>query len=420
MKDQDQSEINIKLFDPDIYIKYNPDIAKYFLTPANASIGKDALDKKLLNHYTKYGHQENRMHNKEQLKKVWITEDEIDNSFDYEFYLAEYPETIEFSSYLSQVSLRERLFNHYYQFGKIEGRYINKQQKYAYKIKTLNISKTIPQTSLKHLTNKLECISLLITDSEIQNGQYLQFIDRLVNSTTKKQIENIHFKIITNNINCCIETTALKTLFSNVDIISLNLNEEEDLYLKDTRKLEKTPKYGRKSGPNIMFYRAIEACKNYNTTLFLETDCFFRESWLQKLKDFIDCSNGFWISGALYDGLVPNSAGSALSTHINGGVGLYATGDETFRLFMNQSEIFLIEQIKGGLAVLAYDVGIKMYIDHITNANIKNSEDILIAKFINRQYVPNKIIGNFSTTRDTAITLEQIHNMYNYYIIHKK
>lgn len=417
---KDEPEIDIKLFDPDIYIKYNPDIAKHFLTPANASISKDLLDQKLLNHYTKYGYKENRLFNKEQLKKVWVSEDEIDNAFDHEFYLAEYPETIEFSAYLSQVSLRERLFNHYYQFGKIEGRYINQQQKYAYKIKTLNISKIIPQASLKHFTNNLECIALLVTDHEIQNGQYIELINRLIDHMTKEEAQNIHFNIIVNNISCCIETKILKTIFSNVNIINLNLTEEEDLYLKDTRKLEKIPTYGRKSGPNIMFYKAIEICKNYNTTLFLETDCFFRETWLQKLKNFINHSNGFWISGALYDGLVPNAAGSALSTHINGGVGLYATGNEACRLFMKQCEVFLIEQIKGGLAVLAYDVGIKMYIDHITNANIKNPEDILVSKFLNRQYLPNKIIGNFSTTKDTSITLEQVQSMYNYYIIHKK
>jgi len=417
---KDQPEINIELFDPDIYIRYNPDIAKHFLTPANASICKDLLDKKLLNQYIKYGHKENRLSNKEQLKKVWITEDEIDNAFDHEFYLAEYPETTGFSAHLSQISLRERLFNHYYQFGKIEGRYINQQQKYAYKMKTLNISKIIPQSSLKYFINNLECIALLVTDNEIQNGQYIELVNRLIGSTTQEETQKIHFKIIVNNINCCIETEALKTLFSNVDIIDLNLNEEEDLYLKDTRKLEKIPKYGRKSGPNIMFYRAIEVCKNYNTTLFLETDCFFRKPWLQKLKNFINHSNGFWISGALYDGLVPNAVGSALSTHINGGVGLYATGNETFRLLMSQCEVFLIEQIKGGLAVLAYDVGIKMYIDYITNTNTKNPEDILISKFINRQYLPNKIIGNFSTTKDRSIKLEQVQDMYNYYIIHKK
>jgi hypothetical protein len=205
-----------------------------------------------------------------------------------------------------------------------------------------------------------------------------------------------------------------------VEIINLNLSPEDDLYIRDNRKLENTPAHGRKSGPNVMFYRAMKTCKKYNTTLLLETDCFFRTSWLQKLKDFINHSNGFWISGAIYDGAVPTKAESELSTHINGGVGLYATGNEIFQLLLDKSELFLIEEIKNGLVGLAYDVSIKMYIDHIMNTNIAKNEDILVAKFINRQYLPNKIIGNFSTTKDTIISLEQISDAYNYYIIHKK
>jgi hypothetical protein len=318
-------------------------------------------------------------------------------------------------------SEKQRLFHHYYLYGKKEGRHKNQQQKYAYKIKTPNISKIIPRVSLKHFTNNLECIVLLVTDNEIQNGQYIELVNRLISNTTKEEIQKIHFKIIVNNIGCCVEIKALKTLFSNVEIIDLNLNAEEDLYLKDnTRKLEKIPKYGRKSGPNIMFYRAIGICKNYNTTLFLETDCFFRKKWLQNLKDFVNHSNGFWISGAIYDGFVPTKAESEISTHINGGVGLYATGNEIFQLFIDKSELFLIENIKNGSVELAYDISIKMYIDNIVNTNIANNEDILVAKFINRQYLPNKIIGNFSTIKDTSITLEQIQDMYNYYIIHKK
>lgn len=412
--------INIE-FDPDIYIKYNPDLEKFFLAP-NPSIDKETLNSKLLEHYTLKGQKENRIANKQQLNKVWISEDHIDDTFDHEFYATEYPDTLIFYAYWRSVSLRERLFNHYDKFGKTEGRYKNKQQKNIRKIEKLSISEIIPFSSLKHITNQLECVALLVTDSEIENGQYIEFINRLLNHTNKKEAKKIDFKVIINKIrdDNSIDINSLTELFRSVEIINFDLSSEEDLYIRDNRKLENTPAHGRKSGPNVMFYKAMKVCKKHNTTLLLETDCFFRTSWLQKLKEFINHSNGFWISGAIYDGVIPIKAESEISTHINGGVGLYATGNEIFQRFIDKSELFLIEEVKNGLVGLAYDVSIKTYINHIINTNISKNEDILVAKFINRQYLPNKIIGNFSTTKDASITLEQIQDMYNYYIIHKK
>ena len=117
---------------------------------------------------------------------------------------------------------------------------------------------------------------------------------------------------------------------------------------------------------------------------------------------------------------MPTKACSDISTHINGGVGLYATGNPLFRLFIATTEMFLLERINNGLVGLAYDMAIKMYIDHIINCNHNTNEEVLLGKFINRQYLPNKIIGNFSTPKDIFISLEQISNIYNYYIIHKK
>ena len=416
----EETVINIE-FDPGIYIKYNPDLEKCFLAP-NPSIDKQTLNSKLLEHYTLKGQKENRIANKQQLNKVWISEDDIDDAFDHEFYATEYPDTLIFYSYWSSVSLRERLFNHYHKFGKTEGRYKNKQQKNIRKIDKLSISEIVPFSSLKYFANHLECVALLVTDIEIEKGHYIEFINRLLNNTNKKESKRIDFKIIINKIrdNNSIDIGNLKELFRSVEIVNLNLSPEDDLYIRDDSKLENTPSHGRKSGPNVMFYRAMKICKQYNTTLLLETDCFFRTSWLQKLKDFINHSNGFWISGAIYDGAILTKAESEISTHINGGVGLYATGNETFQLFIDKSELFLIEEIKNGSVGLAYDVSIKTYINHIMNTNIAKNEDILVAKFINRQYLPNKIIGNFSTPKDTIISLEQISEAYNYYIIHKK
>jgi len=407
-------------FDADIYLRYNPDIAEFCRNMSTNSEPESIKEQAIL-HYTTYGYKEERTFSKQQLKGKWITEEDADSSFDHEFYASEYPDALEFCGNMQHISLREKLFNHYDKFGKTEGRYKNPKQKNRTSLQKINISDIIPLSSIVHTVNKLECISLLTTSNEIRNGQYEQFINRFMDSIKIKESQKLDFKIIINkNDGLKIKTERLRQLFRNVDIIYLNLEKEDDLYIKDNQKLEKTPTYGRKSGPNVMFYRGLDVCKSYNTTLFLETDCFFNPLWLTKLKKFIDHCNGFWISGAVYDGVVPVRAGSEISTHINGGVGLYATGNETFRLFMGYCESFLIEEISNGLAGLAYDTSIKQYIDSIINRSTTNKEDILVSKFIHRNYLPNKIIGNFSTTNDTYLNIEDINRIYNYSIIHKK
>ena len=407
-------------FDADIYLKYNPDIAE-FCRQASTNSDLQSIKDQALIHYALYGNKEQRIFSKQQLKGKWILEEDVDQTFDHEFYASEYPDALEFCSHMKHVSLKERLFNHYHKFGKIESRYKSAKQKNRTSAKKIRINEIIPLSSLTHSSNKLECISLLVADIEIENGQYSKFMNRFIQHIKKNESQKLDFKVIINKRNNHnIDIQYLQELFKNVDIIYLNLDPDDDLYVKDNVELNKVPPYGRKSGPNVMFYRALEICKSYNTTLFLETDCFFNPSWLSKLMKFINNCNGFWISGAVYDGVVPVKAGSEISTHINGGVGLYATGNETFQSFMKYCENFLVEEIANGLVGLAYDIGIKMYLDHITNTNFTNKEDILVCKFIHRHYLPNKIIGNFSTTNDNYLDIENINRIYNYYIIHKK
>jgi hypothetical protein len=180
------------------------------------------------------------------------------------------------------------------------------------------------------------------------------------------------------------------------------------------------PAYGTKSGPNLLFFKAIEACKKYNTTLLLETDCFFQKDWLTKIKNFVSHSNGFWISGAIYDGKVACKASSYMMTHINGGTALYATGNHNCQIFLRYAEQFMLKKIKEGMEGLAYDYCIKMFIDGNINNNSHTTENILLWKLVNRQYLPNKLIGNFSIESDRDLKIEDINKIYNYYIIHKK
>ena len=107
-----------------------------------------------------------------------------------------------------------------------------------------------------------------------------------------------------------------------------------------------------------------------------------------------------------------------MMTHINGGTALYATGNKNFQIFMDNAEEFIVNEIKN-MPYLAYDCGIKIFIDKNMD-KATEIKDILLWKLINRQYLPNKLIGNFSVDKDRDLKVEDIDRMCNYYIIHKK
>jgi hypothetical protein len=355
--------------------------------------------------------------------KIWITEDQIDNSFDHEFYASEYPDTLSYCKYLSNTSLKERLYNHYYKFGKKENRFKNIEEKGIKDIDNTSLLSHMSLTEMNFASNKLECICLLLTTKEILDGSYNSLINRIKENTRPEEARDIAFTILLNQETetSRLQIHILDSIFNNIDIINLKLSPEQDLYIKDSELiLDKIPEYGTKSGPNIMFFKAIELCQKYNTTLLLETDCFFKNDWLDKLKSFVLNSNSFWISGSIYDGIIPCKASSYMMTHINGGTALYATGNHNLQAFINFAKIFILKKIQDGMPDLAYDYGIKIFIDNNINSHIDKPEDILLWKFINRNYLPNKLIGNFSTSVDQHLSIEQIQRLYNYYIIHKK
>jgi hypothetical protein len=401
-------------FDWQFYIEKNSDLAK-----AGIDNKKSAMA-----HYLIYGQYEQRIMSKNQLNQLGSSILETDKDFDENFYSEEYPDVKTYFQHLAHIPIRERLFDHYNKFGKIESRFKNKKEKLKQGIDNTSLSSKISIKDFTHKSNKLECICLLLSDRNVSSGDYSLFIKRLLKSTSKKETKNIQFIIVTNKNIPKVElhTTELTSIFSKeVQIVNLDLSPEEDIYFKKTEDNSiKIPPYGAKSGPNILFFRAIKECNKYNTTLCLETDCFFKPQWLPNIIKFVSCSNGFWISGAIYDGKIACKASSCMMTHINGGTSLYATGNNNFQIFLDYAENFVIKRIQEGMPGLAYDYGIKMFIDSNIDNHAHNSQDILLWKLISRQYLPNKLIGNFSIESDRDLKLADIDRIYNYYIIHKK
>lgn len=396
-------------FDYSLYLEYNPDLTE-------KGINNEDLAKK---HYLLFGINENRVYKKQSLVK-----NKIDIDFDPVFYLSEYPDVAEYYKYALYIPQEEKLFHHYLNYGKKEGRFKNKIEQEQSLIDTNHkILNFISTEELICPENELECICLLTTEKEINNGKYSNFINHLISTTKISPIsKKIDFKIILNKgkHNRMIGLISLKKIFGNVEIINLNLSKKEDIYLDSIKDSETLPPYGLKSGPNHTFLKTISMHKQYNTILLLETDCLLGENWIDKLYHYTKYSNGFLISGATYDGLVFAKSGSAMLNHINGGTGLYATGNKILQNTITFLSEFLIQQISYNMPGLAYDYALKLLIDHNINHTYNNSKEREVWQFINRNYLPCKLIINCSTDTYNDIYVNNLQKKYNYSILHIK
>lgn len=357
----------------------------------------------------------------------WIVD--VDEEFDEKFYSDEYPDLLQYWFPWSKengFSERKRLFHHYYLHGKKEGRFCNQEKKDIIdeKIKKplVNLNELVSEIDLDSICffkNKLECIFLNMTSKEAV--EYEIFVDRLVQNTNINFSKDIDFKIIINNSKLIPSLEKIEKLFKSVELINLNLTKEEDIYIApENEKMyfgenkKEAPPYGTKSGPNLMFLKTMRILKSYNSCLMLETDCFFSKDWLEKIISYVDNANGFLISGSIYDGDIFTRSNSANLNHLNG-VALYATGSTLFQFIIDHFEQFLKNHVNI-MPNIAYDFGIKIFIDK----NIDSFSNHFFWKFINRNYVSNKYIFNYSPPKDSFLDEEKIMKKYNYAILHKK
>jgi hypothetical protein len=399
-----------KNFDYLSYLKLNPDLAANGILSRNAAI----------NHYLVIGRNENRLYNNTNIvNNIDLTEY---NSFDENFYLSEYPDVGSYFQNAINVPLKQKLFHHYHNYGKNEGRFKNQSQQNSSLAEIDNIiNDNIYQLKLSNPTNKLEAVCLLTTAKEIRDGRYSKFISHLIKQTHNSSIsQNIVFNIVTNRNIKVPYISKLQTLFKKVNIVNLKLKPEEDIYIHSA-KTQHIPLYGFKSGPNITFFKTIQYCYHkYDTCLFLETDCKLSENWLKKIFNYVCHSNGFLISGATYDGNVFVKAGSAMLSHINGGTAIYSTNNAILQQLCQYLSEFIVIQTQQNMPGLAYDYALKLLIDYQIN-NIKHdNKKMQFWKFINRNYVSTKLIVNYCLSQDSAIDNQDIIKLYNPAILHQK
>jgi hypothetical protein len=288
-----------------------------------------------------------------------------------------------------------------------------------FKTQKLKITYFLKKKHILFIKNKLECVCLLLSYQELDSIYYNNIIEYIQQNTKKT---DIHFKIlINNNSNLISHKTIdiLKTIFLDVEIIDLQLSSNEDIYLKESSVTHNIdlPKLGFKHGPNTVFFEAVKRLSKYNTTLLLESDCILSKNWLEAIVTYVDNSNGFLISGAVYDGMI--NMEKNMRNHINGGTSLIATGNKNFQQLMKFLYYWMTQQIEKD-NYLAYDYALKqMILENVDNINLSKTEKI-IWNFINRNYVSNNLTFNVSTKSDSIIDPIYMKQLYNFAILHTK
>jgi hypothetical protein len=286
----------------------------------------------------------------------------------------------------------------------------------------IDIKEYLQFNNLQYYHNNLEAIVLLMTGKEIEDGQCLYFIQKLLQSLKNNEANKLFAKlldfkiIITKHNDLLIRyKEQLEQYFKNISIIRIDIPQQYDFYDDYTETSDL--RYGYKSGPNYCFFKAFDHLTMYNTTLFLECDCTIIDNWLERLYNYCRFSGQFWISGAWYDGLNMDPYHSIVNQHINGGSGIYATGNPGFISFIKFCFHLLTVYVDKYSKNLPYDYCIYQIIEDYFNFDHDNRQ---LWQFIKRNYIHNNIIVNYSNPKDIDIDIKYIINKYNPAILHQK
>lgn len=272
--------------------------------------------------------------------------------------------------------------------------------------------------------NNLECVTLLVTANEIDDGQYQSFLQKLKQSlrykNNSKIAKQLHFRLIRNNTTEeKIDISYLKKKFKSVEVLYVDIPEEYNHY--NSTDPTKDTTYGKQSGPLYSFFNIFKKrlLKQFNTSLCIECDCILVSDWLYNIYQYCKYSGPFLISGSTYDGHSYMNFHHINSYHINGGICLYATSSEILSKYMEYCLDSVPIYVNNISANMPYDYTIYHVLTDNYNYDLKNRN---IMKFLKKNFITNNLISNYCNNmpEDIQITAEEIIQKYNPSIIHKK
>jgi hypothetical protein len=203
------------------------------------------------------------------------------------------------------------------------------------------------------------CLFYLFTKKEYDDGllqnSFRSFFNLLPSLSFK--IKVYLFSDIEINKDELIETLISNCQYSEfIDRItyhSLDIPPKDNIYIKEINKNKdhEVPKLGLSSGPNFMFFKALEFLRgtDFKNFILLEPDSTCLKSyWLDTLIDSCIKRN-FLIQGGNYSGLNQSNYNAYYSDHING-LAIYKNHNSLHTL-INKSKELIIESVKSNFII---------------------------------------------------------------------
>jgi hypothetical protein len=274
------------------------------------------------------------------------------------------------------------------------------------------------------IKNKLESIAIITTSHEINKGLLARLLKNISETTPPNDLD---LNIFTNNSNHQpVSFDDVKSIFKTVNLVNISISPDDDIYTDletyKSRVRKPIPLYGVVSGPNILFIKAMEICKKYNTTLLLETDCKVFPEWFAKSINYVS-TEYFLVSGSTYDGefiaTLHTMSDYCSRFHLNG-VAFYKTGSPVFQCMMNLLDKYTRYMVESFDPNRGYDY-IMTYMVIFYTINSPSPESQLFWKNVMRYMFKTSLIVNFSPLRDTHFLEEDILGIHKQCVIlHKK
>lgn len=187
------------------------------------------------------------------------------------------------------------------------------------------------------------------------------------------------------------KSPVLKQSFQTIEVRFCDLAPEKDLYIREGDALYAP--FGRKAGPNWLFFETMRALRNEAKFVFLmETDCRpVIPGWIGAIQRACVQNEDAWIVGSHYCGVSPLHW--SIARHINGNA-LYHIGDARFWDFLeNRFWPWLNDYIASSMPNLAYDCGWEAYLNRVEMEYAGSYEWIRARDILQRFRLSNFVVN---------------------------
>ncbi len=175
---------------------------------------------------------------------------------------------------------------------------------------------------------------------------------------------------------------TVRQSFESIEVRFCSLPPDKDIYLREG-EVGDAP-FGRKAGPNWLFYETMCALRNEARFVFLmETDCEpVVPNWIGKIQRVCYQNEDAWIVGSHYCGASPLHW--SIARHINGNA-LYNIGDERFWQFLDgEFWPWLNEYAATSMPDLAYDCAWETYLNRVEMEDASSYEWVRARDILHR------------------------------------